>query len=309
MTDKEVLYIKAVAQYCSITKAAEQLYIAQPSLTQALHRIEKDYGASLFYRGRNGLQLTEAGKTYLESAAEIEQLYKNMRYEISGISGVLRGSIHIGTTMFQGGLLLPELLLRYRKKYPEVELKLMETSSAQLEELISAGKLDLGIMHRPFRNHNLSYLSLFREEFYLAVSQNDTDYLALSGKNIPLPVMTAEILRQKPLIMLTANQRVRQIADNICSAADVSPQIIFSTSSLETALSMASKGLGTAFVPASFSRYFGRFPLSFFRFPADWNANWELVIAYSKNAVLSRPCLELYKASQDCIASMPEVFQ
>ncbi|MEA4934454.1 MAG: LysR family transcriptional regulator [Lawsonibacter sp.] len=308
MTDKEVLYIITIARCSSITKAAEQLFIAQPSLTQALHRIEEDYGAPFFYRVRGGLQLTEAGKTYLETATEIEQLYKNMRYALSDISGVQGGAIRLGITMFQGIVLLPELLTRFHTKYPRVEMSLLETSSAQLEELAANGKLDLIILHRPFRNYDLNFLSVLREEFLLATAPDDPDYNRLSSPEVPIPEITAEILQRKNLIMLTANQRIRQVADIICSTAGISPHATFSTASIETALALASKGMGAAFVPLSFSRFYNRYSPAYFRFPRNWNAGWELVVAYSKNAVLSRPCQELYKTLQECITSMPGVF-
>lgn len=310
MTDKEVSYVSVIAQCCSITKAAEQLFIAQPSLTQALQRIEAEYGAAFFYRTRNGLQLTEAGKAYLESAEQMLHLYKSMEYDIGEVTGMQCGRISLGITVFQGGVLLPDLLMRYNQKFPRVRLNLLEASSLQLEQLASEGKLDLTILHRPFRSHDLNYLTLYKEEFYLAVSKENPDYqkaAAESGECIP--IVTSEIMERQPYIMHTANQRIRHISDDVCASANITPDIVFTTSSFETSLALAAKGTGAAFVPESFARFYHRYEPAFFRFPTEWNARWELVAAYSKNVELPSPCLELFKLFQECIAAMPEVFQ
>lgn len=86
MTDKEHLYVSTIAQYGSVTKAAEQLFISQPSLTQALHRLEAEYGSPFFHRGRGGLLLTRAGRTYLDAADRMEQLFQKMQYDIGKAS-------------------------------------------------------------------------------------------------------------------------------------------------------------------------------------------------------------------------------
>lgn len=308
LTEKEVQYVSTIADCCNITKAAELLFIAQPSLTQALQRIEDDYGARFFYRTKCGLQLTDAGKAYLDAASQMQLLYKNMEYEVGDICGAQQGRIDFGITVFQGGVLLPELLPRFQKKYPRVQLNLLEASSAQLEELAADGKLDMAILHRPFRTRNLNYLTLYKEEFYLAVSQDNPDYMKASAGGSDKPVITAEILQNQPIIMQTANQRVRHMADSICAHAKVTPNIEFTTSSFETSLSLASKGMGAAFVSESLARFYSRYEPAYFRFPPEWGARWELVAAYSKNVALPRPCLELFKVLQECIVSMPEVF-
>lgn len=310
MTDKERLYVSTIAECKSITKASEILFIAQPSLTQALHRIESEYGVSFFERGRKGLRLTEAGQAYLTATERIERIYQEMEYEIGAVSGNQRGRINLGITSFQGSILLPDFLIQYSAKFPLMDLKLFEASSSQLELLASDNRLDVILLHRPFGECDLNYISLYREPFYLAVSPQNPDYLAAAAKEGEIPLLSADILSRQQMIMLSSNQRISQVSGRICAAAGVSPKIRFSTISFITALGLAAKGMGATFVPASYARFFS-YPgnqLALFRLPGEWNGNWELVAAYGKQQPLSKSCLELIRVVQECIASSPEIF-
>ena len=285
MTDREILYVSTIARCGSITKAAEQLFIAQPSLTQALHRIEAEYDTVFFHRGQGGLRLTEAGAAYLAAAERMKQAYQRMEYEIGEAAGTQRGRVTLGVTPFQGRLLLPGLLKLYHRRFPMMDLRLLENSSAQLEQLTWEGRLDLAVLHRPFRDYDLEYVSLFREEIYLAVPPDDPDYLSASAKGDSLPLVTAEIMSRKSFNMLTPNQRSRQVADNICAAAGIVPKIFFSTASFATSLALTADGIGAAFAPKSFARHYSKqYRTAYFRF------------------------LELARIMQECIASTPEVF-
>ncbi len=79
MEYREIMYIRTITKCKSITKAADSLYIAQPSLSQALHRVEEYYGAEFFWRTKAGLVITDAGKAYLEAADKMEKLYNDAK--------------------------------------------------------------------------------------------------------------------------------------------------------------------------------------------------------------------------------------
>ncbi len=181
MTDRERQYISTIAQLGSITSAAKELYIAQPSLTQALRRIEGKCGVSLFQRGKKGLQLTEAGKNYLTTTEKIEKLYRQMEEEIRSAESY-NDSLKLGITSFQGSLLLPEVLYAFSKKYPSVDVHLVESSSSQLELMAYKGRLDLILIHRPFREYDLNYL----RSHIATVLQDDFLFSDTIGNNINL---------------------------------------------------------------------------------------------------------------------------
>jgi len=306
VTDKEILYISTIAQCSSITKAAEKLFISQPSLTQALHRIEAEWGAELFLRGQGGLRLTEAGRIYLHAASQMADLYQQLQQEVSETSARMRGQMSLGITPFQGGILLPSFLSQYHKRFPEMKLSVVENTSAQLEQMILNGQIDLAVLHSPVTDYRLGYDALYREDFYLAVPVFSKDHAAAEGE---IPLITPRVLAKQKLVMLSSSQRIRQIADSICLTAGIKPKIQFTTSNFVTALGLTARGLGATFIPKSFARFFaGSYPVAYFRFPAEWNAGWTLMVAYPRNTLLPKASMELIRVMRECIASMPEVF-
>ena len=98
MTSKELLYVKTIAEEKSISQAAKLLFIAQPSLSQALSRIEDNLGTPLFTRTTGGLNLTYAGERYYQTACRILKIYENLEGEISDINGLRTGRIRMGIT-------------------------------------------------------------------------------------------------------------------------------------------------------------------------------------------------------------------
>ena len=299
MTDKERLYVAEIARCGSITRAAESLFISQPSLSQALQRIEQEYGAEFFIRSRDAMQLTDFGKAYLEAADRIEKRYQRLKEDICSVSGMTGGKLDIGITAVQGGVILPNLIRLCRQRYPLLELRIVEETSAQLEKLAHEERLNLVIIHTPFRDYKLDYISLYREDFCLAVSPDDPDYAEASRKD-PLPLLTQEILKRQKFNMLSAHQRCRQMADRILTAAGVIPRMHFTTSNLMTALSLTQAGLGATFIPVSFLRHFSSaYRLAAFRIPAEWGGNWELAAAYANAATLTPSGMALIRLIKD----------
>ena len=303
MTDREYLYISTIAQCGSITKAAEKLFIAQPSLTQSLQRIEGRYGTSFFRRGKSSLHLTEAGQHYLEAGEKIQQLYDQMVNEISSVSEEEQGQLNLGFTTFQGRMLLPEVLMRYRERFPMMTVNLFESSTGQLEQLAREGRLDVALIHTPFHDLQFNQIPLYKESFHLAISEAARLCMESSGQ------VTPELMNTLRFILPASNYRIRQVAERVCSTAGIVPKISYCTTNFLTSLSLAEKGLGATFVPRSYAKYYApESQLLCIPFPAAWNANWELMAVYGEKRELPKPCLELIRIIQEHIDSNPEVF-
>ena len=309
MTDREYLYISTIAQCGSITKAAEKLFIAQPSLTQSLQRIEGRYGTSFFRRGKSSLHLTEAGQHYLEAGEKIQQLYDQMVNEISSVSEEEQGQLNLGFTTFQGRMLLPEVLMRYRERFPMMTVNLFESSTGQLEQLASEGRLDVALIHTPFHDLQFNQIPLYKESFHLAISPLDPGYEAARLCMESSGQVTPELMNTLRFILPASNYRIRQVAERVCSTAGIVPKISYCTTNFLTSLSLAEKGLGATFVPRSYAKYYApESQLLCIPFPAAWNANWELMAVYGGKRELPKPCLELIRIIQEHIDSNPEVF-
>ncbi|GJH21695.1 LysR family transcriptional regulator [Caballeronia novacaledonica] len=149
METRNLKYFLAVVDAGSVTRAAEVLDIAQPALSQALSRMERDLGVKLFERTRRGAQLTPAGEAIVEdirlSVARIDAASHRAR-EIGAQRG---GRLTIGFASAALFSLLPRAIAALREEVPNVELMLREMSNAEQASALEKGTIDIGLLHTP----------------------------------------------------------------------------------------------------------------------------------------------------------------
>ena len=228
MTSKELLYVKTIAEEKSISQAAKLLFIAQPSLSQALSRIEDNLGTPLFTRTTGGLNLTYAGERYYQTACRILKIYENLEGEISDINGLRTGRIRMGITNHLGTVVLPKILPPFRRQCPFIELEILEETTDKLENRLLSGQLDFALMHAPKEDSHpfLNYEFLANDPFVIAMAPNHP--LASQAEELEgyiHPVLDPRLLRNEPFIMLHKGQRIRHITDSILKKARIEPKI------------------------------------------------------------------------------------
>ncbi len=293
MTQRELLYVKTVSDKKSISKAARQLFISQPSLSQSIQRIEEDLGTPLFNRTTGGLTLTFAGERYYHMASQILRMYEDFEIEISDINNLKTGRVHMGTTDYLGTLILPSILPRFRDICPYIDLTITEANSANLEQGLLDGRLDFTIMHAPKDQHHpqLNYELLTRDPFVIALSP-DHPLLkyAIKKAGYEFPVLDIALLKDEPLLMLHSTQRIRQTTDVILSRAGIHhPNISLTLKSFETAQLLAAQGLGITLIPRQYSSRstVEKQPI-FCSIDEKYDASWDRCIASLKNSFLSK---------------------
>ena len=300
MTEKEIYYFKTVADEKSISGAAKKLYVAQPSLSQYIKRIETNLKTPLFSRTATGLTLTFAGERYYRMASQILKIYGDFETEISDINEMRTGRIHIGITSHLGTLLLPKLLSRFSALCPCVEIQITEETSDILEQLLSCGKLDMVIMHAPkiIENPGIEYDFLSRDPFLIVTSKSLalshlTDCISPDG----LPLLDIRGLKDERLITLPASQRIRQVTDLILRKADiVNPNIYLTVKNFATAQLLAASGLGYTMIPAQYTTIPTMHEeVMLYSVPEEYEAYWDLCIATLKDVFLSKADMLLMK--------------
>ena len=110
MTDKELLYLLTIAEYGNITRAANELFISQPSLSESLSKVEQEFGTPIFHRELTGLVPTDFGTHYLETAKKILDCYQQMNLELDEYRQMRRGTLNFGIPFNLGAYLLPRIL-------------------------------------------------------------------------------------------------------------------------------------------------------------------------------------------------------
>lgn len=133
MTTRELLYIKTIADEGSMTRAAQKLFITQPSLSHCVMNIEQQLGTRLFTRTSGGLVLTYAGEKYYRMACEVLRVYAAFESEISEERALAQGRVTVGITNYLATTHLPRMLPAFHREHPGIEVRICEETTDQVE--------------------------------------------------------------------------------------------------------------------------------------------------------------------------------
>lgn len=304
MTLNELTYMLTIAEHGSISKAAEELFISQPSLSEALAKLERDMGQQIFLRRQNGLIATDFGTRYLHTASQIKERYRLMFTELEEYREMRRGSLTFGIPLNLGTYLLPGVLPGFYEMYPDITVHFMEHNSTELDKLLLTGKIDFSIMHYEDAHKSISYEFLADDPFYLVMPEvmaaryrfpeyrrlNACDLYALSGA---------------PFLMIASRQKLRQVTDSILEQIGIKPDIRYTTKSMETAKRLTAAGMGITFLPYSYLNLFsGTERLACYPLETELGACWKLVVASPKNHAPSRCAREFIRHLKKSLESM-----
>ncbi|MBR3679696.1 MAG: LysR family transcriptional regulator [Oscillospiraceae bacterium] len=270
MTTQQLTYVIAVADCQSVSKAAEKLYVTQPSLSQYIHSVEKQLGIQLFDRSQNPIRLTDAGQLYVTWARKILAMEENMQNALSDLMGMQKGSLRLGASSFRVRCLLARSIAAFHTQYPQIHISIHEADMRQLKDMLTAGELDFAIGTGTFEDKQFHVEPLSEEHLYLAVSPAHP-----LCESLPTPLSAKDIiqanaafLRQKP-ISLSAVKDEEFVAANVgeydsetlyaaCRQAGFEPKIAYSVQTIETVFAFVCSNMGIALIPDSLI-YYGNF--------------------------------------------------
>src|SRR5699024_5880320 len=127
------------------SRAAQNLYISQPSLSSRIKKIEDQIGFPLFDRSTSPLQLTEVGQVYIKAAEEIFQIEQRVENYINNLTTLQTGTLCLGASNLFAAYVLPPLITSFKQEFPDVQIQVTEGNTAQLEAMLSSNSLDLVI--------------------------------------------------------------------------------------------------------------------------------------------------------------------
>ncbi|MGB8622492.1 MAG: LysR family transcriptional regulator [Paracoccaceae bacterium] len=241
-TLRQLRYFVAVAEKGSVIGAAQTLSISQSSVTEALKNLEADLGVPLFERHARGLNITHSGHQFLRHATRILGDVSDARRAFEHPSGATSGKLNIGVTSLMAGYVISDMLSRYRRMNPAVEISAIEDSGEYLEHLLIGGELDVAVMV----TSNLRDRMALQSEI-LAVSAFRL-WLPLEHKLATRESISLDDVAREPLIILNIDE-MEEEAINLLSAFGRRPRIAFRTRSVEAVRSLVGTGAGVALLP------------------------------------------------------------
>ena len=290
---KELEYVISVAKHKNITKASQELYISQPSLSKYIKKLEDTLGVPLFNRIGHTFTLTYAGEKYIENAKDILRIRNKMNSQMNDICKNDKGRLNIAVPSTRGAYMIPDTLPIFIKNYPNVEINLIEGSSADAETALTNGNADLAIFNYPIKNADFDYEVLGSEELTLAVStKNPLSKCGVKKADYKYEWIDLNLFKDEGFILHFPYQRTGQIANKVFERAKFDPKVVLRTKSIECAIKLVSSNLGVCFVSENHLKHINLVnPPKYFSI-GDPNTNFELVVAYRKGLYLTKYMLD-----------------
>ena len=254
-------YVYAVYKEKSFLRAAEKLFISQPSLSANVKRVENRVGYPIFDRSTKPLTLTEPGRKYIET---VEQMLtaKNMFSDYINKWGDLKtGNLILGGSSLYSSWVLPPLMGKFSKKYPLIRLELVEDSTVKLEKMLQNGEIDI-VLDNGKLDETIYESQVFKKEYLiLAVParskvnqglekyQITTDSIRdLSFLDNSVPSVDLHLFAEEPYILLKPDNDTRNRAMELCRQNHFTPNIVFELDQQMTSYNITCSGMGISFI-------------------------------------------------------------
>ncbi len=300
MNWNQLRYVLTIAEKKSITRAAQRLYLTQPSLSLSLKALEEELGTPLFTRGPDGLEPTYAGSLFCAWAAETDISFGRLNDKLSDIASGRRQLLRLGVSPHRGNLLLPTILSAFYRQFPSCEVHTVELSTTLLRLQLDAKQLDF-IVDVPSPD-TVTYCNelLLNEPILLAVPRSFLPRIQPQGGALELNALSGE-----PFILLPPEQMLGGICQKMCEQAGFLPDLRLQCSSVERALSLAAQQLGITFAPLIFAqRQFYGEELCYFHI-ARVETSRPLALVYPRSSYQSAPSRPCWSCSAcRCRSSM-----
>ena len=288
MDFRDLTYITKVADCGSITEAARQLFISQPSLSYIISRVEQDIGVQLFDRKSYPLTLTYAGEKYVGTARMILRLNDNLRRELVDIGLGEKGKIRFGIPTERAGYMLPRVIPAYKEMFPKVDVRIFEAMSDELLASLQRDEINFYIVPRGRKDFPEGIVTefIYKERLHLvaapgAVSESDL-------ADVEKRIVSTDFMRRQSFIVLKKGHAIRKKTDSIFKKLKITPDLSMEVSSCISAVQLANAGLGITIVPQRALEALGgvdRF--NSFQY-SDMPDAWDVNVVYKADTYLDR---------------------
>ena len=244
-------YIDLLLKHNSFTKAAKDLYISQPYLTQIIKKIEDDLGTEIINRKSPQLQLTEAGKVYYQylenSEAELNQL-KNTLIQYNEDSPI---SLSIGVLSSLATFILPITLPKFVQAHPEVTLTILEDLPSNSEAKAMSQEIDFYIGQNPETVSPSLITHLCGTHRYYAVIPPSSDLYVSGSVQLSPNTIAIDKLLSQDLVLTSSGSAIRRQINRLLKRYNITPNIVLESTNIYTVSKFAEHGTGVAFIPES----------------------------------------------------------
>ncbi|MGE8203509.1 cidABC operon transcriptional activator CidR [Heyndrickxia sp. NPDC080065] len=289
MDIQHLKYFVAVATEGNFTKAAQMLYVSQPTISKMVKSIEEELGVVLFDRTGKQIKLTDAGEIIFVQAQNIIKSFQNLSSELDDLMQLKTGNIQIGLPPMVGSRFFPKVIHEFHKQYPNITVQLVEDGAKKVERDVGNGTLDLGVVVLP-TNEKLFHTFSFVNEKLMLLTHLDHP---LSKKD---EVKLSE-LELESFILFRKDFTLHDRIITECVRAGFHPNIIYESSQWDFISEMVIAELGIALLPETVCRQVNQEKVSIIPL-VEPIIPWHLGIIWRKDRYLSFAAREWIRFTQ-----------
>ncbi|MDA8192910.1 MAG: LysR family transcriptional regulator [Thermaerobacter sp.] len=236
--DQQLLVFVATVERRSFSRAAEDLHMTQPGVSQQIRSLERSLNARLLDRHQKGVRLTKAGEIVYYHAKQILGLYGRMEQLVGDLLHEEFGSLAIGASYTFGEYVLPRLIARFRERHPRIAPTISVANSRDVVDRVARGLLDVGIIEGQYGNRSVE-VSGFAADQVVVVVPSYHPLTQVAG-------ITAEILSREPWILREEGSGTREVTDRLLTRYHIVPTCKTEFASTQMVKEAVEAGLGVS---------------------------------------------------------------
>lgn len=279
MEIRQIQYFSEVVKYGSFSKAAEHLYISQPTISNSVKDLENELGVTLLVRTTRKLELTDTGRLLFQYGQQISQSLQHFYQELDDIKSGHKGTVKMGIFSSVGTEILTRIMSEFYNLYPEITIQFVEDGASNLKKALINGDLDVVVVDLP-TDETFNYFSFLNGDLRLLVHQ---DHELANNENV-----SWSELKEEKFIIFREGFTVHNLIMKECRRLGFEPNIICETSQWKFILELVSFNMGITILPQSSineitvrNKGIKVLPL------IDQQVHWQIGIAWRKRSYIS----------------------
>lgn len=226
----------AVAEEGGFTRAGERLHVSQSAISRQIGLLERELGGPLFNRDGRRVSLTHSGEILVKTANNLFREMQQLVEQLSDVHELRRGRLRMAGGMSVCMYVLPRLLKKYRRRYPDVDVRVSTGSSEVIIRKLGAREVDLALLTLPVIAKDLEVIPVLKEEMVVVTAPRHP----LAHKRL----VDARDIGKFPLILYESGSRTRETIENFLREENVSADVAMETENAEIIKAMVGSGIG-----------------------------------------------------------------
>ena len=247
-------HIKAVLETGSVAGASRKIFVSQPAISQFIHRLEQEYGITIFDRSTSPWTLTEEGAYLVQCQERMESIDRECRLYFSERNNLKTGEIIIGSTAYRTATLLNPVLAVFKKRYPNIIVKIMEGTTEEIIDFTRERAVDCCFGITSMLTNDLESIRVFRENVLIAVSA-EMSCVVREKRSVrqgnEFPLIEEASLDGIPFIIMKRGQVFHTYFETLREKFNLNLPIALETQSILTVPALIATGIGCALVPST----------------------------------------------------------